>query len=151
MELIQIDHTKADISVVDEETRRPIGRPWLHICSRIMTGFYLTMEAPFRLSTSLCLLHSVFDKSAWLREREIAEPWPVTSLLDTLHVDNRLDFRSIMFKRECEDAGIAIVGRTPLRRSYRASDRNADGEIAGVRRIDSKRHAAQTVGSGMKQ
>ncbi|MFC3325622.1 hypothetical protein [Mesorhizobium cantuariense] len=73
MELIQIDHTKADISVVDEETRRPTGRPWLHICSRIMTEFYLTMEAPSRLSTSLCLLHSVFDKSAWLREREIAD------------------------------------------------------------------------------
>ncbi len=65
-----MDHTKADVFVVDEETRQPLGRPWLtlamDVCSRMVTGFYLTMEAPSRLSTSLCLLHSVFDKSAWL-------------------------------------------------------------------------------------
>lgn len=98
LEIVQIDHTEADVFVVDEETRAPIGRPWLtlalDICSRMVTGFHLTMEAPSRLSTSLCLLHSVFDKSAWLREREINEPWPVAGLPETLHVDNGADFRS---------------------------------------------------------
>jgi putative transposase len=98
LEVVQIDHTKTDIFVVDEETRQPIGRPWLtlamDVCSRMVTGFYLTMEAPSRLSTSLCLLHSVFDKSAWLREREISEPWPVAGLPDMAHVDNGADFRS---------------------------------------------------------
>jgi len=29
LEIVQIDHTKADVFVVDEETRDPIGRPWL--------------------------------------------------------------------------------------------------------------------------
>ncbi|MBD8892614.1 Mu transposase C-terminal domain-containing protein [Roseibium litorale] len=115
--VVQIDHTKADIFVVDEETREPLGRPWLtlamDVCSRMVTGFYLTMEAPSRLSTSLCLLHSVFDKSAWLREREITEPWPVAGLRDIVHVDNGPDFRSRAFKRGCEDAGIAIEWRPP--------------------------------------
>jgi len=68
LQVVQVDHTKADIFVVDEESRQPIGRPWLtlamDVCSRMVTGFYLTMDAPSRLSTSLCLLHSVFDKSA---------------------------------------------------------------------------------------
>ena len=59
----------------------------------------------------MCLLHSVFDKSAWLREREIAEPWPVAGLPDTVHVDNGADFRSRAFKRGCQDAGIAIEWR----------------------------------------
>ena len=112
-----MDHTKADVFVVDEETRQPLGRPWLtlamDVCSRMVTGFYLTMEAPSRLSTSLCLSHSVFDKSAWLREREIAEPWPVAGLPDTVHVDNGADFRSRAFKRGCQDAGIAIEWRPP--------------------------------------
>lgn len=115
--VIQIDHTKADVFVVDGETRRPIGRPWLtlamDVCSRMVTGFYLTMEAPSRLSTSLCLLHSVFDKSAWLREREITEHWPVAGLPDTVHVDNGADFRSRAFKRGCEDSGMAIEYRPP--------------------------------------
>jgi putative transposase len=115
--VVQVDHTKADIFVVDEQTRQPIGRPWLtlamDVCSRMITGFYLAMHAPSRLSTSLCLLHSVFDKSAWLREREITEPWPVAGLPDTLHVDNGADFRSLAFKRGCQDAGIAIEWRPP--------------------------------------
>ncbi|WEX91792.1 DDE-type integrase/transposase/recombinase (plasmid) [Sinorhizobium garamanticum] len=117
LQVVQVDHTKADIFVVDEETRQPIGRPWLtlamDVCSRMVTGFYLTMNAPSRLSTSLCLLHSVFDKSVWLREREITEPWPVAGLPETLHVDNGADFRSRAFKRGCQDAGIAIEWRPP--------------------------------------
>ncbi|PJR08450.1 transposase [Sinorhizobium meliloti] len=117
LQVVQIDHTKADIFVVDEDTRQPIGRPWLtlamDVCSRMVTGFYLTMDAPSRLSISLCLLHSVFDKSAWLREREITEPWPVAGLPETLHVDNGADFRSRAFKRGCQDAGITIEWRPP--------------------------------------
>jgi putative transposase len=117
LQVVQVDHTKADIFVVDEETRQPIGRPWLtlamDVCSRMVTGFYLTMEAPSRLSTSLCLLHSVIDKSAWLREREITEPWPVAGLPEKLHVDNGSDLRSRAFKRGCQDAGIAIEWRPP--------------------------------------
>ncbi len=117
LEIVQIDHTKADIFVVDEETREPIGRPWLTLAmdvfSRMVTGFYLTMDAPSRLSISLCLLHSVYDKTAWLKEREIDEPWPVAGLPDRVHVDNDADFRSRAFKRGCENAGIAIDWRPP--------------------------------------
>lgn len=115
LDVVQIDHTKADVFVVDEETRQPLGRPWLtlamDVCSRMVTGFYLTMDAPSRLSTSLCLLHSVFDKSAWLREREITDPWPVAGLPALVHVDNGADLRSRAFKRGCDDAGIAIDWR----------------------------------------
>jgi len=117
LQVVQIDHTKADIFVVDEENRQPIGRPWLtlamDVCSRMVTGFYLTMAAPSRLSTSLCLLHSVFDKSTWLRERGISDPWPIAGLPDRLHVDNGRDFRSRAFQRGCEDAGIEIDWRPP--------------------------------------
>jgi putative transposase len=69
------------------------------------------MDAPSRLSVSLCLLHSVFDKSAWLKEREIAELWPVAGLPATLHVDNGPEFRSRAFIRGCDDAGMKIQWR----------------------------------------
>ncbi|RWI30858.1 MAG: transposase [Mesorhizobium sp.] len=164
LELVQIDHTKADVFVVDEETRQPIGRPWLtlamDICSRMVTGFYLTMDAPSRLSTSLCLLHSVFDKSAWLREREITEPWPVAGLPDTLHVDNGPDFRSRAFKRGCQDAGVAIEWRPPGEPHFGGHIERLIGTQMGrlhllpgttfsnaqeLGEYDSKRHAALTL------
>jgi transposase InsO family protein len=79
--MFQVDHTRADVIVVDEETREPIGGPWLTLAidvfSGLVTGFYLTMDAPSRLSVSPCLLHSVFDKSAWLKDRGIDGLWPV--------------------------------------------------------------------------
>ncbi|KQZ21664.1 MULTISPECIES: Mu transposase C-terminal domain-containing protein [Mesorhizobium] len=117
LELVQIDHTKVDVFVVDEDTRQPLGRPWLtlalDIFSRMVVGFYLTMGAPSRLSTSLCILHSVFDKTAWLQEREIHEAWPVAGLPGTIHVDNGSDFRSRAFERACRDNGIKLDWRPP--------------------------------------
>ena len=42
LELVQIDHTQADVFVVDEATRRSIGRPWLSVAidvaSRAVVG-----------------------------------------------------------------------------------------------------------------
>ena len=164
LDVVQIDHTKADVFVVDEETRRPIGRPWLtlamDVCSRMVTGFYLTMDAPSRLSTSLCLLHSVFDKSAWLREREITDPWPVAGLPATVHVDNGADFRSRAFKRGCDDAGIAIDWRPPGEPRFGGHIERLIGTQMGKLHLlpgttfsnaqelgeyDSKRHAALTL------
>jgi putative transposase len=164
LQIVQVDHTKADVFVVDEETRLPIGRPWLtlamDVCSRMVTGFYLTMEAPSRLSTSLCLLHSVFDKSPWLRERKIGEPWPVAGLPETLHVDNGADFRSRAFKRGCEDAGIAIEWRPPAEPRFGGHIERLIGTQMGKLHLlpgttfsnpqelgeyDSKRHSALTL------
>ena len=164
LDIVQIDHTKADIFVVDEETRLPIGRPWLtlavDVCSRMVTGFYLTMEAPSRLSTSLCLLHSVFDKSAWLRERQINEQWPVAGLPEMLKVDNGADFRSRAFKRGCDDAGISIDWRPPRQPHFGGHIERLIGAQMGALHLlpgttfsnanelgeyDSKRHAALTM------
>jgi putative transposase len=48
LEIVQIDHTKVDIVVVDEQTREPIGRPWItlamYLFSRMVTGFHLSVR-----------------------------------------------------------------------------------------------------------
>jgi len=126
----------------------------------MVTGFYLTMEAPSRLSTSLCLLHSVFDKSAWLREREITDPCPVAGLPETLHVDNGVDFRSRSFQRGCQDAGISITWRPPGEPHFGGHIERLIGTQMGSLHLlpgttfsnteerseyDSKRHAALTL------
>jgi putative transposase len=94
LEVVQIDHTKVDVIVVDEETGEPRGRPWLTLAmdvfTRMVTGFYLVMEVPSRLSVGLCLLHAVHDKTAWLQERGIDAAWPVAGLPEALHADNVL-------------------------------------------------------------
>ena len=44
LEIVQVDHTKVDVFVVDEESREPVGRPWLTLAldvfTRMVTGFF---------------------------------------------------------------------------------------------------------------
>ena len=58
LEVIQIDHTKVDVTVVDPDTRLPLGRPTLTLAidvnTRMVMGFHLSLEPPSLLATALC-------------------------------------------------------------------------------------------------
>jgi len=115
LEVVQIDHTQVDVILVDELSREVVGRPWITLAidllTRMVTGFHLALDPPSRTSIGLCLLHAVYDKSAWLAERNIDSPWPVAGLPEALHADNGADFRSRAFERACRNHGIQIKWR----------------------------------------
>jgi putative transposase len=81
LEVTQIDHTQVDLHVVDEEYRRPVGRPWItvatDVATRMVCGIYLTLDEPSEVSVALCMAHAVLPKEAWLLERKIQAEWPV--------------------------------------------------------------------------
>jgi putative transposase len=123
LEIVQIDHTQADIFLIDEITRRPMqDRPWLTLAidvfTRMITGFHLSLDPPSRVSISLCMLHAVYDKTAWLQEREIEADWPVAGLPEKLHADNGKDSRSSAFVRACRNEGITPIWRIPAAPHY---------------------------------
>ena len=70
-DVVQIDHTLVDVIVVDRQYRRPLQRPWLtlaiDVASRMVAGFYLTLEAPSSVSVALAIQHIVQPKEAWLK------------------------------------------------------------------------------------
>jgi putative transposase len=117
LEIVQIDHTLVDVIVVDEQSRAPMRRPWITLAmdvqTRMVVGFYLSLDAPSRASIGLCLLHAVYDKTSWMAERDIDVPWPVAGLPETLHADNGPDFRSRAFERACRNYGIQLIWRPP--------------------------------------
>ncbi|MHB8355149.1 MAG: transposase [Vulcanimicrobiaceae bacterium] len=113
--VVQIDHTPLDVIVVDEEHREPIGRPWLtlsgDICSRMVTGYYLSLDPPCEASVGLCVARSIAPKEALLAQLGIDGEWPVWGVMQTIHVDNGTDFRSGTFRRSCELYGISLEFR----------------------------------------
>ncbi len=117
MQIVQIDHTKVDVTVVDPVGREPIGRPILTIgvdvFTRMVVGFYLSLEAPSVTSVALCLTHAVMDKTTWLVERGITAEWPTSGLPECIHVDNGAEFHARAFKRGCADHGVTIAYRPP--------------------------------------
>jgi len=109
--LVQIDHTRVDLIVVDETYREPIGRPWLTLAidvfSRVVIGYYVTLEAPSSLSVALCLAHVVGNKRDWLGQLGIDTDWP-GGLPQAIHLDNATEFHAAALVRGCEEHGIVI-------------------------------------------
>lgn len=119
LDCIQIDHTKPNVILVDDRDRQPIGRPWvtfaIDIFSRVITGFYLSLEAPSATSVALCLTHSICRKEKWLFNIGVEASWPCWGLMRTVHADNGPDFRSKSVDRACHEYSIALNWR-PLGR-----------------------------------
>ena len=113
--VIQIDHTLLDIELVDDETRQPIGRPWLTLAidvfSRMVTGFYLSLDPPSAFSVGMCLSHSALGKEADLERLGVRGEWNVWGLPKRIHADNGRDFRSKTLIKACQDYRITITWR----------------------------------------
>lgn len=114
-EVVQIDHTLVDVIVVDRVHRKPLQRPWLtlaiDVASRMVAGFYLTLEPPSALSVALSIQHLVQPKFDWLKALGIDADWPAEGLPETVHVDNAKEFRSKAMKRGAEEHGISLQYR----------------------------------------
>jgi len=113
--VVQIDHTPVDIVLVDDRTRQPIGRPWLTLAidvfSRVVAGYYLSLDAPSVTSVGLCMAHAMLPKDEWLIMHGVEAEWPVWGIPSKAHVDNGPDFQSEDFKRSCAMYGITVEYR----------------------------------------
>lgn len=113
--VVQIDHTPADIMLVDDVTRLPINRPYLTLAidvfSRMVVGFYLSLDPPGALSTGLCLSHAILSKEKWLAQRGIDAKWPCWGRMRMVHADNAKEFRGTMLAWACKEHGITMENR----------------------------------------
>lgn len=161
--LVEIDHTRVDLIVVDDVYREPIGRPWLTLAidvfSRVVVGYYLTLEAPSSLSVALCMAHVVGDKASWLAERGVGATWP-GGLPTAIHLDNAAEFHAGALVRGCEEHGIVVNYRPVATPHYGGHIERLVGTMMGEVHLlpgttfsnvaekgeyDSERHAAMTI------
>ncbi|MFC4127882.1 transposase [Nocardia rhizosphaerae] len=117
LERVQIDHTPADVIVVDDFHRLPIGRPYVTAAideaTRCVPGLVITLEAPSATSVGPCLAHMAIDKRAWLERSKIDAAWPMSGKPVRLYVDNAAEFKSEALRRGCERHGIGVDYRPP--------------------------------------
>lgn len=122
LEIVQMDHTKVDIILVDDETRMPIGRPWvtlaIDIYSRMIVGYYLSLDVPSATSLALCMTNVVMPKDELLLKLDINAEWYVWGKMKTLHADNGADFRSEALKKACLAHGIHTNFRPIPKKEY---------------------------------
>jgi putative transposase len=117
--VVQIDHTPVDLILVDDVSRRPVGRPWITLAidvfSRMVAGFYVSFDPPGAMAVGLCLAHAILPKDTWLTQHNIATPWPVWGVMSTVHADNGKEFRGTMLRKACQEYGMHLHWRPVAR------------------------------------
>ena len=115
LEIVQIDHTQADVFVVDEIYRKPIGRPWLSVAidvaTRCIVAIYLSTERPNAATVALLLTRVVLPKEPWLAAIVSDVSWPMYGIPRSLHLDNAAEFKSRALRAGCAQYGIELTYR----------------------------------------
>jgi len=112
LETAEMDHTQLDIFVIDEDGV-PMGRPWITICidvhTRCILGIYIGFEPPSYLSVARCLKHAFLPKVDLQQQYPgIKNPWIAHGVMETLRVDNGMEFHGHAFEQACYSFGVEI-------------------------------------------
>lgn len=116
LEWVQIDHTRVDLIVVDEDDRKVIDRPWVSfaICihTRAIVGFYLTLLPPNAVTVAMLIENCVLPKTAMLASLGLdASVWPMHGVPEVIHADNAAEFRSEALKANLKRFGVRVEHR----------------------------------------
>ncbi|MCP9493362.1 MAG: DDE-type integrase/transposase/recombinase [Pyrinomonadaceae bacterium MAG19_C2-C3] len=134
LSVVQIDHTLLDIMLVDGLNRLSIGRPFITVTidvfSRMVCGFYVSLDPPGNLATGLAIANSILPKEKWLARQDIGTNWSVWGLPRAIHADNAKEFRGNMLRRACEEYGIDLTWRPVARPNYGGHIERLMGTIA---------------------
>lgn len=119
LDVVQIDHTKADILVVDNLYREPIGRPYLSVAmdvaTRVVLAVIVSFDPPSANTVALCVKLICEPKAEWLRSLGLSMDWPMAGIPRSLHLDNAAEFHSKALRRGCSEFGIELIYRPPGR------------------------------------
>jgi putative transposase len=80
LQKVQIDSTRADVVVVDENGK-PIRRPWItfviDVYSRVVLGLYISLDAPSAISVGSAIVDALFPKHRRLKQLDLEDlDWP---------------------------------------------------------------------------
>lgn len=113
LERAEIDHTRMDLFVIDEDSGLPLGRPWLTICiddfTRCVLGLFISFEPPSYLSVARCLKNAFLPKIS-LQEKypSVQNRWDAHGVMRELVVDNGREFHSKSLEAACYSVGTEI-------------------------------------------
>lgn len=125
---IEIDHCLADLIVVDDVSKRPLGRPWITAaidrCTRMIVGIHVSFELPSWGSVAKCLTHAFWPKD--LRPYRIGvdpettfaivNDWPCDGIPGSVWTDRGLEFKGASLKASASALGFAhymLPARSP--------------------------------------
>ena len=133
LELIQIDHTLADVMVFDSVYRRSIGQAWLSraidVATRGVLGFHLGLEAPSAFAVAQCIEHAVLPKIRSAAASATEMSWNLYGIPKTILVDNDAEFHGEALTRGApiqDRPDLPACHKTPIWGTHRTTHRYYD-------------------------
>jgi putative transposase len=90
----------------------------IDVYSRMVVGFYISLDPPGVLGTGLCLSHAILPKEIWLNRLDVPGKWPCQGVMKSLYMDNASEFRGRSLERACQEYGIEINFRPVTKPHY---------------------------------
>ena len=125
LERVEIDHTPADLIIVDAQDGLPLGRPTLTSVMDVATcyplGYYLGFEPPSYLAVCEALAHAFKPKGDVCAAYGTAHDWIAYGLPRTLAVDNGREFKGRSLEDACLSLGIILQYMPKMTPSFKGS------------------------------
>ncbi|MFC6665878.1 Mu transposase C-terminal domain-containing protein [Deinococcus radiopugnans] len=107
--VVQIDHTRLDLALVDSITRQYIGpHAWItlvmDVFSRVVLGFHISLDAPSAFSVGMAVTHAILPKETWLARHRKTLNRLVQKLEPEQHPDLSWDFWGKPVKLKVDNA-----------------------------------------------
>jgi putative transposase len=113
LERVEIDHTRIDLIVLDEEDNLVLGRPTLTICkdsaTRYPLGYYVGFEPPSYYTVMECLYHAIRPKENVRGQFGAEHDWKAYGIPTTLVVDHGVEFIGQDLKDACTLLNIQLT------------------------------------------
>lgn len=117
LQVIEMDHVRLPITVIDENTGYSVGEPWLTLAIDVYTrkiwGMDLSLHEPSGFKVMNCIFHGICMKRTKQNYGTLND-WDFHGIPTVFHMDNGSDFTSIYVKSMIEDVLHSEVRYRPI-------------------------------------
>ena len=134
LEVVQIDHWKADIEVLSEDRTEVIGRVWITLAidvfSRMVFGMHVGFDAPSTMTFGMAMINGMTSKDAVAREHGLEWDNPIRGKPIRLELDNAGEFTGKSARASAKHFGIRLKWRPIGQPQYGAHIERLNGTLA---------------------
>ena len=110
LDVVQMDHSPANVMLVDSLHRNALGRPWvtllIDVWSRCILGFYVSFGDPSIFRCGRAVANALLPKKPLLTGLQMTEDYPMHGFFKRLHADFASAHRAEAFRSACHTYGI---------------------------------------------
>lgn len=134
LEVIQIDHWKADIEILSEDRLQVIGRVWITLAvdvySRMVFGMHVGFDAPSTTTFGMAMINGMTRKDAVAEKYELKWDNPIAGKPERIEADNAGEFTGHSAIASCQHFAIRLKWRPLGQPQYGAHIERLNGNLA---------------------